>query len=186
MGCVLGSGVNSAYAWTRRRPLAGALALALAAVVAARYGPGAGGVIAGCATAVLVVLASIDVGERRLPNAIVLPAAAAVLSARLATEPGHWHVWLAATFAPALGFLILALVYPAGLGMGDVKLTLLIGATLGADVLAGLLAGTFATAAAGIFLLVRHGTAARRRALPFGPFLAFGTILVLLAATPGQ
>jgi leader peptidase (prepilin peptidase) / N-methyltransferase len=162
-----------------------ALALALAALMLARYGPGASGVVAAFASVVLIVLSAIDIEERRLPNQIVLPAAVAVLSARLLTEPGHWRLWLAATVLPALAFLVLALVYPAGLGMGDVKLTLLLGATLGGAVLVGLVLGTLAAAAFGVALLLRHGPAARRLGLPFGPFLTFGAIAVLLAAAPG-
>jgi leader peptidase (prepilin peptidase)/N-methyltransferase len=79
---------------------------------------------------------------------------------------------------------VLALVYPAGLGMGDVKLALLLGAALGGAVLPALLVGTLAAGAAGLVVLARQGLGARRRALPFGPFLAFGAITILLLMTP--
>ena len=74
--------------------------------------------------------------------------------------------------------------YPAGLGMGDVKLALLLGAALGSAGLAGLLLGTFAAGLAGVVVLAREGRAARRRAIPYGPFLAFGAIAAFLALTP--
>lgn len=178
--------MNGAAAWLRSRPLLDAGALALAAVVLARYGPGAGGLIAAFATLVLIGLSAVDLEQRRLPNAVVLPAAAVVLAARLASQPAHWRLWLAATLLPALAFLILALVYPAGLGMGDVKLTLLVGSTLGGSVLVGLLLGSLAAAAAGVLLLLREGASARRRTLPLGPFLASGAILALLLLAPGR
>ena len=68
--------------------------------------------------------------------------------------------------------------------MGDVKLALLLGFALGAAVLPALVVGTLAGGAAGIVLLVRNGSEARRRAIPFGPFLAFGAIAILLLSAP--
>ncbi len=176
--------MNAARAWACSRPAAALLAVVLGLAVLARYGPGFGGWIASVAAVVLVVLSVIDVEQRRLPNAIVLPSAGVVFAARMATEPAHWRLWLVATLLPALGFLTLAAVYPAGLGLGDVKLTLLLGALLGGDVLTGLFVGTVAAALVGVVLLARHGRSARQRTLPFGPFLAFGALTLLLAAAP--
>ena len=68
--------------------------------------------------------------------------------------------------------------------MGDVKLALLLGAALGGAVVPALLLGTLAGSAAAVVLLARHGREARRRAIPFGPFLAFGTIATLLLLAP--
>jgi len=164
--------------------LTAAAAIGAAAAVLARYDGGASGIVAAFAACVLVVLAAIDVEQRRVPNAIVLPAAAVVLAARVAIEPGRSWVWLAAAFGAAFAFLVLASIYPAGLGMGDVKLMLLIGATLGSAVLGGLLLGTLSAGIAGIALIARHGRAARRRSLPYVPFLAFGTLWALLLFRP--
>ena len=72
------------------------------------------------------------------------------------------------------------LAYPAGLGMGDVKLALLIGAALGWSVIAALLFGTLAAGLVSAALLIAKGAEARKRAIPLGPFLAGGAILVLL------
>jgi leader peptidase (prepilin peptidase)/N-methyltransferase len=80
--------------------------------------------------------------------------------------------------------LLLALVYPAGLGMGDVKLTLLLGAALGGAVLPALLMGTLAGGLAGLVLLARHGRRARNRAIPYGPFLGFGAIATMIVLAP--
>jgi leader peptidase (prepilin peptidase)/N-methyltransferase len=80
----------------------------------------------------------------------------------------------------ACGFLLLAaIVYPAGMGMGDVKLALLLGAMLGRTVPVGLMLGMLLALVPSIFLLARHGAAARKMGFPFGPFLALGAILAL-------
>jgi leader peptidase (prepilin peptidase)/N-methyltransferase len=145
-----------------------------------RYGLGAAGLIAATTTAVLVVLSMIDLESHRLPNRIVLPSAALVLAGRLATDPGHWHWWLGASLGAFACFFVFALIVPAGFGMGDVKLMLLLGAALGAAVLPALLLGVLAGGVAGVVVLVREGRDARRKAIPYGPFLAFGAIAVLL------
>ena len=90
--------------------------------------------------AILVVLSWYDLRLRIIPNRIVLPAWALVLAFELLLRPGDWVEWIAASTAAAGLFLLPALVYPAGLGMGDVKLAGLIGATLGYRVFTALLA----------------------------------------------
>jgi leader peptidase (prepilin peptidase)/N-methyltransferase len=129
--------------------------------------------------AVLIVLSVIDLRTRRLPNRIVLPAAAVVLVAQIAIAPGRALEWtLAAGGAFAL-LLVAALVNPAGLGMGDVKLALLLGAALGWAVAPALFIGFAAAALAGIVLVARGGWGARKTAIPLGPFLALGGIVAL-------
>jgi leader peptidase (prepilin peptidase) / N-methyltransferase len=176
--------VTAALAWTRARPFGAFFAAALGAAVLARYGLGAPGLIGAFTAAVLIVLSVIDFNSYRLPNRIVLPSAALVLAARLASTPEHWKAWIGASLGAFACFLVLALIYPAGLGMGDVKLALLLGAALGGAVLPALLVGTLAAGVAGVVVLARQGLGARRRALPFGPFLAFGAITILLLMTP--
>jgi leader peptidase (prepilin peptidase)/N-methyltransferase len=168
----------------RARPLEFLLAVTVAALVLLRYGFGPAGLIAGFASGVLVVLAIIDLESRRLPNAIVLPAAALVLFARVATAPGHWSAWLGAALGAAALLLAFALAFPGGLGLGDVKLMLLLGATLGGAIVPALLLGTLAGAAAASALLVRDGRTALRRTIPYGPFLAFGAIATVLLLAP--
>jgi leader peptidase (prepilin peptidase)/N-methyltransferase len=176
--------VSAAILWTRGRPLGSLFAAAIAAAVLVRYGLCAPGLIAAFASAVLVVLSQIDIESRRLPNRIVLPAAAMVLAARLASDPGHWAAWVGAALGVAVCLLVFALAFPAGLGMGDVKLSLLLGATLGGAVLPALVLGALAGAAAAVVLLVREGPRALGRSMPFGPFLAFGAIAVALLLAP--
>ena len=176
--------MTAALAWARVRPLGSVLAAALAAAVLVRYGPGAAGMIAAFTCAVVVVLSLIDFESRRLPNRIVLPTAALVLAARLASDPEHWATWVGAGAGAFACFLLLALVYPGGMGMGDVKLALLLGVALGSAVVPALMIGTVAAALAGIVLLVREGSAARGRSIPFGPFLSFGAVAAILLLTP--
>jgi leader peptidase (prepilin peptidase) / N-methyltransferase len=176
--------VTAALTWTRARPLGACFAALLAGAVLARYGPNAAGLIAAVTTAVLVVLSLIDAASHRLPNHIVLPSAAVVLGARLLTEPGHWQAWFGASLGTFACFLVFALIVPAGLGMGDVKLMLLLGAALGAAVVPALLLGVLAGGIAGVVMLVREGRDARHKPIPYGPFLAFGAIAVMLLHAP--
>jgi leader peptidase (prepilin peptidase)/N-methyltransferase len=129
--------------------------------------------------AVLVVLALIDLRTRRLPNRIVLPATALVLTAQIALAPDRALEWTLASAGAFTFLLVAALINPAGMGMGDVKLALLLGAALGWAVAPALFIGLSAAALAGVVLIVRGGWAARKTAIPLGPFLAAGGIAAL-------
>jgi leader peptidase (prepilin peptidase)/N-methyltransferase len=128
---------------------------------------------------VLVAVSATDIEHRIIPNRIVLPAAAIVLVANTALHPSAQ--WALGALA-ASGFLFAAaLAYPKGMGMGDVKLALLMGAALGRTVPVAMMIGMVAAVVPSIFLLVRHGKAARKIRIPFGPFLAFGSVVALFA-----
>jgi leader peptidase (prepilin peptidase)/N-methyltransferase len=163
-----------------RRALVGAAAGIAAALMLTHFGFGARGLIEAFTAVVLLVLAAIDIETRLLPNRIVLPAAAIVLVAQLAFFPEHAPIWIGAALATALFFFIPTLISPRAVGMGDVKLGLLIGAALGKHVPEALLLASLAMFPVALALLVRHGREARGTALPFGPFLAAGCILALL------
>ena len=152
----------------------------LAIVAVTRAGFGARGTIDAFVCVVLVVLSAIDIDRRLLPNRIVLPSAAVVLVAQIAFFPAEWRAWTAASIGAATFFGVAYLVYPAGLGLGDVKLALLLGAALGTGILTALTIGSLAAGLFGAALIARRGGAARKTALPFGPFLAFGALVVLL------
>jgi len=128
---------------------------------------------------VLVLLTAIDLERRLIPNAIVLPATAFVLVGQIALSPDRTLEWLLASLGAALFFFIPLLVYPAGMGMGDVKLAALLGAALGRAVVLALAVGLFAVGAVAIAILVREGFGARKKAIPFGPFLALGGLVAL-------
>ncbi len=145
----------------------------------AAFGATAYAVLASAFCIVLVVLAAIDLDYRIVPNRIVLPAAAAVLVAHTLIEPSL--EWVIAALGASLFLLIAALIYPAGLGMGDVKLALLLGAMLGVDVTVALMIGFVAALVPSLLLVVRHGSGARKMGIPLVPFLAFGSVVALFA-----
>jgi len=128
---------------------------------------------------VLVAVTSTDITHRIVPNRIVVPAAAIVLGAHTLLDPSP--EWLLGALG-ASGFLfVAALAYPAGMGMGDVKLALLLGAMLGKLVAVGLMLGMLFALVPSAFLMARHGSAARKMGIPFAPFLALGAVVALFA-----
>jgi leader peptidase (prepilin peptidase)/N-methyltransferase len=131
--------------------------------------------------AVLVAVAAIDLDLHIIPNKIVYPTAVWGVVSALLIRPSDLPELLA-WGAGAFAFLLLAaLVYPAGMGMGDVKLAGVLGLYLGSSVLPALLVGFFSGTAVGIGIMVRHGVAeGRKMGVPFGPFLALGGIVALL------
>ncbi len=129
--------------------------------------------------AILVALTVTDLERRIVPNVLVLPAAVIVLVGRTAIQQSP--VWAIAAFGGALFLLAAALAYPGGLGMGDVKLALLLGAALGSALPIALMLGMLAALVPAIVLLARHGSRARKMALPLAPFLAAGAIVALFA-----
>jgi prepilin signal peptidase PulO-like enzyme (type II secretory pathway) len=144
-----------------------------------RFGLTADAFVAAFFCSTLVVLSAIDFERRILPDKIVLPSAAAVLAAQLVLHPDQWLEWILAPLGAAAFLFAALLAYPKGMGMGDVKLCLLLGAMLGKLVVVGLMIGMVAAFVPAVYLLVRHGSAARKMAIPFGPFLAFGAIVAL-------
>jgi leader peptidase (prepilin peptidase)/N-methyltransferase len=89
--------------------------------------------------------------------------------------------WAVAGLGAALLLLVAALAYPAGMGMGDVKLALLLGVALGITVPVAMMVGMIAALVPSIVLYTRHGSAARKMKIPFGPFLALGGVVALFA-----
>jgi leader peptidase (prepilin peptidase) / N-methyltransferase len=169
-----------ARAWTVQ-PLAVAAATGAAAVALLRLGLGAHGVLAAGLLAVLVVLASIDLQARVLPNRIVFPATAAVLAWQLAFSPDRAAEWLLAALGAGVFMLLPSLIRPGAMGMGDVKLAMLLGAALGRDVLSALTLGCLAVVPLALWLLLRRRRDIRDAAVPLGPFLALGAAVVVLA-----
>ena len=131
----------------------------------------------GCAA--LVVATATDLERRIVPNWVVLPAAAAVLVIQTVFYPSpQWALGAVG----AAGFLfVAALAYPGGMGMGDVKLALLIGALLGKTTPVGIMLGLLLALVPSVVLIARHGSRARRIAIPFAPFLAAGAVIALFA-----
>ncbi len=137
---------------------------------------------------VLLALSLIDLEHKLLPNRIVGPATAIGVIAFGAAavgvgEPGRFVRGLVAGAAAFTFFLAVALIAPKGMGMGDVKLSFLIGLSLGflgwRTLFAGLFLAFLLGAVVGIGLVVA-GKAGRKTAMPFGPFMALGAVLAIL------
>jgi leader peptidase (prepilin peptidase) / N-methyltransferase len=131
--------------------------------------------------ALLIALAAIDFDHRLLPNKIVYPMAAYGVIATLLVDSGDLVENLIAG-AGAFAFLLLAVIaYPRGMGMGDVKLAGAMGLYLGLSIIPALLAAFLSGSVVGVFILAREGAAGRKKAVPFGVFLALGGIVGVLA-----
>jgi leader peptidase (prepilin peptidase)/N-methyltransferase len=157
-----------------------AVELATAALVAGcvlEFGVTLDALVASFFCAVLVVVSATDLEHRIIPNRVVVPATVVVLAAQTLLHPSP--EWAIAALG-ASGFLFAAAVaYPAGMGMGDVKLALLMGAMLGRVVPVAMMIGMLLALVPSVYLLVRHGGAARKMGIPFGPFLALGSVIAL-------
>ena len=130
--------------------------------------------------AALIALAGIDLDHKLLPNRIVYPMAAYGVIATLLVDRDDLVENLVSG-AGAFVFLLLAvLAYPRGMGMGDVKLAGAMGLYLGASVIPALLVGFLSGSVVGLVILAREGAAARKKAIPFGVFLALGGIVGVL------
>ena len=126
---------------------------------------------------VLVVVTRTDLEHRLIPDLVVLPGAVAVLALRTIDDPSV--EWILSALAVSLVLFLVALLYRGGLGMGDVKLSALLGAGLGISVIVAMFVGFFAAFVPAAVLFARHGKGARKSAIPLGPFLALGGVVAL-------
>jgi leader peptidase (prepilin peptidase) / N-methyltransferase len=133
--------------------------------------------------AVLAAITLTDLERRIIPNAILIVGAIAGVAIAAATDPASLPERGLAALGGG-GFLLLAaLIYPRGMGMGDVKLAAMMGIYLGASIVPAMFIGIALGGVAGMGLMARYGSEARKHALPFGPFLAIGGVVGLLAGS---
>jgi leader peptidase (prepilin peptidase)/N-methyltransferase len=165
-----------------RYPAVEASAALLVAGCVWKFGLHAEALVAALFCLALVAVSATDLEHRIIPNRIVLPSAAAVLAAQTAVKPSP--EWAIAAVGAFTFMLVLALIYPAGMGMGDVKLAILLGAMLGRTVPVALMVGVLSAMVPAVVLLSRHGSKARKMGVPFGPFLALGAAVALFAGHP--
>jgi len=168
---------EAAIPW--RYPLVEATTGLLVAACVLRFGLTWDAAVGAFFCAALVAISATDFERRIIPNRIVLPAAAVVLAANTILHPSA--EWAAAGFGAALFLFVAALAYPAGMGMGDVKLALLLGVAVGWTVPVAMMVGMISALVPSIVLFARHGSAARKMKIPFGPFLALGGVVALFA-----
>jgi len=128
----------------------------------------------------LMAVTITDLEQRIIPNKILLAATAIGFAIVLAFEPSSLPERAIATLAAGGLLFTAALIYPQGMGLGDVKLAAVMGFFLGRDVAPALLVALLTGSIVGIALIAREGASARKKAIPFGPFLAFGALVGLL------
>jgi leader peptidase (prepilin peptidase)/N-methyltransferase len=129
----------------------------------------------------LAAITLTDLERRIIPNRVLLVAAVAGVAITALTDPASLpERAIAALGAGGLLFLA-ALSYPRGMGLGDVKLAATMGLFLGRNVAPAILIALLAGSLVGLAMIAREGASARKRAIPFGPFLALGGIVGLLA-----
>jgi leader peptidase (prepilin peptidase)/N-methyltransferase len=133
----------------------------------------------------VVPAALIDLEHRIIPNRITALGAVLALLIGVTLDPAGEPERLIAGAAGGGFLLIAALAYPAGMGMGDVKLAAIMGLFLGATVAAGILVALLTGVLVGAAIIARKGAReGRKTAVPFGPFLAFGALVAVFAGQP--
>lgn len=136
----------------------------------------------GCVfVAMLAAVTLTDLEQRIIPNKILIVAAVICVAIAAPTDPGGLPERAIAAAAAGAVFFLVVLVYPKGMGLGDVKLAATMGLFLGRAVAPAILAALLIGSAVGLALIARHGSGARKMAIPFGPFLALGGVIGLLA-----
>jgi leader peptidase (prepilin peptidase) / N-methyltransferase len=168
-----------------RYPLVEATSAGLCVAVALSKGS-ASSIALGLALVLLLVPAtSIDLEHRRIPNAITLPGCLLAIVFGFALNPSGEPTRLLAGLGAGGAFLVVALISPKGMGMGDVKLATMIGLFLGNAVIPAITIALLAGVLVGAVVIAKVGVAAgRKTAVPFGPFLALGAIVSLFAGDP--
>lgn len=154
-----------------------ALGILWAAAVVVLHEDTAAMVLAMALFATLVVVTLTDLERRIIPNKVLLVSAPLAVAIGLVLDPGGELERLIAGIAAGALLLLIALIYPRGMGMGDVKLVAVMGLYLGRAVAPALLIGIAAGALVGLGLILTKGAAARKQAIPFGPYLALGGIV---------
>lgn len=164
-----------------RYPLTEAgLAALFAAVIAVFRGEGTEIALGLVFVTMLMAITLTDLDRRIIPNKVLLVASAAAVAIVAVGDPGSFPDRAIAAAAAGGIFFLAALAYPKGMGLGDVKLAAVMGLFLGRNVAPALIVALLAGSLVGMAIIARKGAAARKQALPFGPFLAFGGVVGLL------
>jgi leader peptidase (prepilin peptidase)/N-methyltransferase len=165
-----------------RYPLTETSLAVLFAAVAVRFDDDVGQLVLGLVfVSMLAAITLTDLELRIIPNKVLLVGSAIGAGILAVSDPGALPEHIAAGFGAGLILFLAAMAYPGGMGMGDVKLAAAMGLFLGVGVIPALLIALLAGSVVGIAIIARKGAAARKQAIPFGPFLALGGVTALLA-----
>jgi leader peptidase (prepilin peptidase) / N-methyltransferase len=159
----------------------GALYLALVAVLWEDWTELALGIVF---VTMLVAITLTDLDRRVIPNAVLMVGAVLGLAVVAVGDPASLPERAIAAAAAGGGLFLVVLAYPKGMGLGDVKLAAVMGLFLGRNVAPAILVALLAGSLLGAVMIARDGAAARKRAIPFGPFLALGGFVGLLIGDP--
>jgi leader peptidase (prepilin peptidase) / N-methyltransferase len=164
---------------SKRYPLVEAATALLCALVVVVKGIEPEALIGIVFVLLLVPITLIDLEYRIIPNKLTGLGAILGIALVAVLTPDDLVGHLIAAAAAGGFLLIAALVYPAGMGMGDVKLAAVMGIFLGRAVGPAMFAALLAGSIVGIGIMARYGAGARKRTIPFGPWLAFGGLVGL-------
>ena len=128
----------------------------------------------------LVAVTLTDLERRIIPNKVLAVAAVIGLAIVVLADPSSLPERAIAAAAAGGLFFLVALAYPRGMGLGDVKLAATMGLFLGRSVAPAILVALIAGSVVGLVVMASRGVSARKQAIPFGPFLAFGGVVGLL------
>jgi leader peptidase (prepilin peptidase) / N-methyltransferase len=131
--------------------------------------------------AMLAAVTLTDLERRVIPNKVLLVGAVAAVAIAGVTDPASLPERAIAALGAGGLLLAIGLAYPKGMGMGDVKLAAVMGLYLGVEVIPALMVGVLCGGVVGICFILVRGSGARKLAIPFGPFLALGGVVGLLA-----
>lgn len=169
-----------------RYPFVEALTAVLFAAIAAVHAGDVASLVLGLVlTAFLIPIAFIDLDVQRIPNVLTLPAAVVAVILGTALDPGGELERMIAGAVAALFLGIPAFINPRGMGMGDAKLSGVLGLYLGTATAPALLIALLSGVLASVAIVARLGVGrARRTRIPFGPFLALGGVTAVLVGAP--
>ena len=162
---------------SRTNPIAAIVLFALVAACFAVFGLSLEALVDALGCGVLVAVTVTDLERRIVPDRIILPALAVALVVQTARDPSI--EWIVASLAAGGFYLLAALIYPAGIGMGDVKLAAFLGAWLGAPVIVAIFAASLLAMIPALVIVAMRGRKARKVGIPYAPFLAGGAVIAL-------
>jgi leader peptidase (prepilin peptidase)/N-methyltransferase len=167
---------------SKQYPIVEALTGALCAACVVRFGADRDVWLPLVMVVLLIPITLIDLEHHIIPNVLSAIGAIAAVALVLAFQSDDLTEHLIAAVAAGGFFLVAALVYPAGMGMGDVKLAGVLGLFLGRAVAPAIFAALIAGTLVGAVVIARVGAKeGRKKGIPFGPWLSFGGLVGLFA-----